>query len=100
MDESSRFPGRMYYDTDAEVKLSKGSKTRLRFVAFTLPGGKDEAEEYIRGIGFRKFSKRIGSPGKYHYEMDARKAFEDCIDAKGGVYGVTPEKGVPALQFD
>ena len=61
---------------------------------------KDDAEEYIRGTGFRKFSKRIGSPGKYHYEMDARKAFDDCIDSAGGVYGATPEKGVPALQFD
>lgn len=90
----------MYYDTDAEVKLSKGSKSRLMFVAFPLPGGKDEAEEYIRGTGFRKFSKRIGSPGKYHCEMDAWKAFDDCIDAAGGVYGATPEKGVPALQFD
>ena len=100
MDESSRFPGRMYYDTDGEVKLSKGSKTRLRFVAFTLPGWKDEAEEHIRGTGFWKFSKRIGSLGKYHYEMDTRQAFDDCIDATGGVYSVTPEKGVPALQFD
>jgi hypothetical protein len=100
MDESSCFPGRMYYDTDAEVKLSKGSKTRLRFVALTLPRGKGEAEEHIRGTGFWKFSKRIGSLGKYHYEMDTRQAFDDCIDATGGVYSVTPEKGVPALQFD
>ena len=100
MDDSSRFPGRMYYDTDAEVKLSKGSKTRLRFVAFTLPGGKDETEEYIRGTGFRKYSKRIGSLGKYHCEMDSRKAFDDCIETTGGVYGATLEKGVPALHFD
>ena len=71
-----------------------------RFIAFTLPGGKDEAEEYIRGTGFRKFSKRIGSLGKYHCEMDARKASDDCINATGGVYGAPLETGVPALQFD
>ena len=91
MDESPRFPGRRYYDTDAEVELSKGMRTKLRFVAFTLPGGKADAEEYIRGTGFRRFSKRIGSLGKYHCERDARKAFEDCIEATGGIYGATPE---------
>ena len=91
MDESPCSPGRKYYDTDAEVELSKGTKTKLRFVAFTLPGGKEEAEEYIRGTGYRKFSKRIKSLGKYHCEKDARKAFDNCIAATGGVYGATPE---------
>ena len=95
MDDSPLYKGRRYYDTDAEVELSKGNTVKLRFVAFTLPGGKEEAEEYIRGTGFSVFCRKMRSLGKFFCEKDAAEAFGRCLKAAGGVYTAVPE-----IRFD
>lgn len=90
MDESQEHPGRLYYDTDSDTVLGKGVTKNLRFVAFSLPGGYERAERYIREQGLKTFVKRMSSLGKFHCEKDAREAFDKAVRSSYGAYAADP----------
>ena len=91
MDESEEHGGRLYYDTDSDTVLGKGVTKDLRFIAFSLPGGYERAEEFIRGQGLTSFTKRISSLGKFHCEKDAREAFDKVLGSAYGAYSAEPD---------
>ena len=92
MDESPRYAGRFLYDTEGDVVLDDGAPKRLRFVAFQLPGGKEEAELFLREQGLKSFSSRMKSIGKFYCEKDAEEAFRKAVGSiYGGVFTADPK---------
>ena len=90
MDESPEHKGRLYYDTDSDTVLGKGVNRNLRFVAFSLPGGYERSETYIRGQGLKSFTRKMSSLGKFHCEKDAREAFDKALRSSYGAYTAEP----------
>lgn len=90
MDESKEHEGRLYYDTDSDTILGRDVTMDLRFIAFSLPGGYERAEEFVRGQGLVSFTKRISSLGKFHCEKDAREAFDKVMGSSYGAYSAEP----------
>ncbi len=92
MDESEKYKGRFLYDTDADMVLDDGSIVKLRFVAFKLPGGKEQASDYLRTQGLSTFTRRVKSLGKFYCEKDAAEAFRKATDsAYAGVFTAEAE---------
>lgn len=91
MDGSEEHGGRLYYDTDSDTVLGKGVTKDLRFIAFSLPGGYERAEEFIRNQGLTSFKKRISSLGKFQCEKDAREAFDKVLGSAYGAYSAEPD---------